>query len=97
MKLHLKELCRELGRAKEEETVPAAGVNPYLLEKVFRPALRGEAPKIAKIDYDQFEEEDISGLYDYYESMWRTSQKLEQFTGAVANLNPIACRNRRFC
>ncbi len=97
MKLHLKELCRELGRAKEEETVPTAGVNPYLLEKVFRPALRGEAPMIRKIDYDQFEEEDIGGLCDYYESMWKTSQKLELFAGAVANLDPVACRNRRFC
>lgn len=97
MKLHLKDLCREFGKAKDEETVPNNGVNPYLLEKVLRPALQGEAPTLGEIDYEQFDLEDIGELSNYYESMWRTAEKLGQFVSAVTSLAPVPSRERQFC
>ncbi len=96
MKLHLKDLCREFGRAKEEETVSKEGVNPYLLEKVLRPALQGEAPMLGDIDYEQFDLEDIGALCDYYECMWKTAEKLGQFVSAVASLAPVPSRKCQF-
>ncbi len=97
MKLHLKDLCREFGRAKNEETVSSEGVNPYLLENVLRPALQGEAPTLGSIDYEQFDVEDIRVLSDYYEKMWEAGKKLGQFVGAVTSLDPVPSRERQFC
>lgn len=97
MKLHLKDLCRAFRQAEEAETTSAEGVNPYLLEKVLRPTLQGKAPMLKDIDYDQFEDSDISELADYCERLENTSRKLEQFVGAVANIRAVPCRSRRFC
>lgn len=97
MKLHLKDLCREFGRVKSGETVPSEGVNPYLLENVLRPTLQGEAPMLGDIDYEQFDLEDIGALSDYYDNMWKDSEKLGQFVAAVASLAPVPSRERQFC
>lgn len=97
MKLHLKDLCREFGRAKDEETVSSKGVNPYLLENVLRPTLQGEAPRLGDIDYEQFELEDIGALSDYYDNIWKDSAKLGQFVRAVTALPPVPSRERQFC
>ena len=97
MKLHLKDLYREFGKAKEGETVPSKEVNPYLLENVLRPALQGEAPMLGDIDYEQFDLKDIGALSDYYDNMWQVAEKLEQFVGAVTSFAPIPGRERRFC
>ncbi len=97
MKLHLKDLCREFGRAKNEETVPSGGVNPYLLENVLRPALQGEAPMLGDIDYEQFDLEDIGALSDYYDKMYTVAEKLGQFVSAVTSLDPVSSRERQFC
>lgn len=97
MKLHLKDLCREFGKAKAEETVPNNGVNLYLLEKVLRPALQGDAPMLGDIDYEQFDLEDIGTLSDYYDNMWKAAEKLGQFVTAAASLDPVPSRERQFC
>ncbi len=97
MKLHLKDLCREFGKAKDEETVPSKGVNPYLLENVLRPVLQGEAPMLGDIDYEQFDLEDIGVLSDYYDKMGAAAEKLGQFVSAVASLDPVPSRERQFC
>ncbi len=97
MKLYLKDLCREFGRAKSEETVPSVGVNPYLLENILRPALQGEAPALGDIDYEQFDLEDIGVLSDYYDKMYTATAKLGQFVSAVASLDPVPSRERQFC
>lgn len=97
MKLHLKDLCCAFGKAEEAETISTEGVNPYLLEQVLWPALRGNAPELKDIDYDQFESEDLSELADYCERLEITSKKLEQFVGAVAGIEAVPCRSRQFC
>lgn len=97
MKLRLKDLCREFGRAKEEESVPSEGINPYLLEKVLRPALQGNAPKLGDIDYEQFDVEDIGALSNYYDNVEKVAEKLGQFVSAAASLPPVPSRERLFC
>ena len=97
MKLHLKDLCRELSGAKDEETVPSKEVNPYLLDNVLRPALRGEAPVFGDIDYEQFDLEDIGVLSNYYDRIWKTSEQLGQLVSAVISLPPVPSRERQFC
>lgn len=97
MKLNLKNLCREFAEAKEAETTPTDGVNPYLLEEVLRPVLRGNSLTLRAIDYNQFEDDDISDLADYCERLEVTSRKLEQFVGAVTLLKAFSSRSRQFC
>lgn len=97
MKLHLKTLCREFHRAEAKDTVPAKEVNPYLLKNVLWPTLQGNAPMLGKIDYDQFDDDDISKLCEYYEKIHDTALKLAQFSDAVMSVEPVPCRSRQFC
>lgn len=97
MKLHLKTLCREFHHAEERETVPRGETNPYLLEKVLWPTLQGNAPLLGEIDYDQFDDDDISKLCGYYEKIHDTALKLAQFSSAAMSIEPVPCRSRQFC
>ena len=52
---------------------------------------------VGDIDYEQFDLEDIGALSDYYDNMWKDSEKLGQFVAAVASLAPVPSRERQFC
>ncbi|MCI8399287.1 MAG: hypothetical protein HFF90_07790 [Oscillibacter sp.] len=97
MKMDLKVLCKQLAQAKEEEVVSTEMCNPYLMEKVLRPLMRNETVLLKDIDFSQFDSEDIREIADYCESLEMEGQKLMQMVGAVANLEPAACKVRRFC
>ena len=97
MKLNLKELSHAFRKLKEEETVSSNGVNSYLLEKVLLPTLQGNAPMLKDIDYSQFEDDDISDLANYCESLMAESNRLMQFVGAVASIEAVPCCSRQFC
>lgn len=97
MKMDMKNLCKLLTQAKEEDAVSAEACNPYLMEKVLRPLMRNETVLLKDVDFSQFEAEDISQITDYYEALEMEGRKLMQIAGAFANLEPIACKVRQFC
>ena len=97
MKMDLNNLCRRLARAREEESVSTRRCNPYLLEEVRRPLMRGEAVRLKSIDFSRFDEEDIHTLAAYYESLEMQGRKLAELVGAIARIEPAACKVRRFC
>ena len=97
MKMDLKCLCGQLSKAKEEEAVSTVNCNPYLLERVLRPLMRQERVLLKDVDFGQFDAEDIQEVAGYYESLEMEGRKLMQLVGAVANLEPAACKTRRFC
>lgn len=97
MKLDLNYLCRKFTAAQEEETVSTRHCNPYLLEQVLRPAMRGAAPRLREIDYAKFDSEDVRTLAEYHEALVRQSLKLAQLVGAAVSLEPVACKARQFC
>lgn len=97
MKLDLNCLCRQFAAAKEEKAVPSEGCNSYLLEQVLRPLMVGKTLRLREIDFSQFDSEDVRTLAGYYENLEMQGQKLSQFVGAVASLEPSACKARRFC
>ena len=97
MKMDLKCLCKHLARAKEEEAVSTANCNPYLLERVLRPLMRQETVLLKDVDFGQFDVEDIQEITGYYESLEMQGRKLMELVGAFANLEPVACKTRRFC
>ena len=97
MKMDLKCLCRQLAKAKEKEAVSTANCNPYLLERVLRPLMWQETVLLKDVDFGQFDAEDIQEVAGYYESLEMEGRKLMQLVGAVANLEPAACKTRRFC
>lgn len=97
MKLNLTNLCREFMALKEGDIMPTDGVNPYLLKSVLRPVMQGNPPILADIDYNQFEDDDISDLADYCAQLEFAARKLEQFVGSVASIKAIAARSRQFC
>ena len=97
MKMNLKALCRAFHKAPEEETVSTRNCNPYLLEQVARPLMRGESLRLRDVDCEQFESDDIRWLAGYCDSLSMQSRKLEQVVGAVASIEPAACKARRYC
>lgn len=97
MKMDLKTLCGLLARTSEEESVSSKDCNPYLLEKVLRPLIRDETVLVKDIDFGQFDADDIPTLVGYYESLEMQGRKLMELAGAVAAIEPVACKTRRFC
>lgn len=97
MKMNLKDLCRQLAQATEEETVSSRDVNSYLLNQVLRPLMREDRIRLKDIDFEQFDSVDIRVLANYYESLEMEGRKLTELTGAIAGMEPMACRARRFC
>ena len=97
MKMDLKCLCGQLSKAKEEEAVSTANCNPYLLERVLRPLMRQERVLLKDVDFGQFDAEDIQEIRGYYESLEMQGRKLMELVGVMANMEPVACKTRRFC
>lgn len=97
MKLNLQLLSASLSRAAPEETVPPAGCNRYLVEKVFRPVSRGEPVLLKDIDYSQFDQEDIDSLENYNCTIDQAARTLANMIGAIAETEPAARHTRRYC
>ena len=97
MKMDLKCLCGQLSKAKEEEAVSTANCNPYLLERVLRPLMLQETVLLKDVDFGQFDAEDIQEIRGYYESLEMQGRELMEFVGVMANMEPVACKARRFC
>lgn len=97
MKMDLKILCGHLVRAGEEKTVSTRNCNPYLLEKVLQPLMREETVLLKDIDFSRFDADDVRDLASYYESLEMQGRTLRQLVGVIANIEPIACKTRRFC
>ena len=59
--------------------------------------MRGETVRLRDVDCEQFECEDIQWVSGYCDSLVMQSRKLEQVVGAVASIDPTACKARRYC
>ena len=96
MKLDLKKFCLLLSQAKEPPKADE-GVNRYLLDHVFAPALSGTAVLIGDIDFSQFDEEDIEILAGYYDSMDDAQRDAARLEAQITGIPPIARKVRAFC
>lgn len=97
MKVDLKSLCNLLAKASEEANVSTESGNIYLLNQVLQPLMQGETVLLKDIDFSRFDGEDIRWLARYYEALEMQGRKLIQIVGAIANIEPAACKARRFC
>lgn len=97
MKMDLKGLCKQLSRAKEEETVSTRDVNKYLLEQVLQPMMQGKKLLLKDIDFSKFDAKDVRWLTGYYESLEMQGRKLAQLVGVIDGIEPAACKIRSFC
>ena len=97
LKLDLNLLQMRFSQAEQTETVSTENVNPYLLEHIIRPLLRGETIRYGDVDYDRFEDEDLRSASGYCDEIGHTEYKLSQLQNDIAGLNPCACKLRTFC
>lgn len=97
MKMDLKGLCGLLDKAKEEESVSSENCNRYLLETVLRPLMRDETVPVKRVDFGQFDTDDIRTLITYYEALEMQGQKLMELVGAISAIKPAASKARQFC
>jgi len=97
MKMDLKLLKTRFFQAAEGPPVSTDGVNPYLLEHILKPHLRGKPVRYGDIDYDAFENDDLYRFSEYCEELNAAGSRLDQFTGTLAAIEPEACKKRTFC
>ena len=97
MKVELKIFCTLLDEANVEESVSSKDCNSYLLHHVLMPLIWGETVFVKNIDFTQFDRDDVHTLADYYESLEMQGRKLMELVGAIAAIEPEACKVRRFC
>lgn len=97
MKLDLKLLSIRFSQAEDQLCVQEDGVNRYLLEHILRPNLEGEFLRLCDIDFNAFDEDDVSVLEDYYESLCKAARELAQFAQTVGRVPPAHKTVRSFC
>lgn len=97
MQVSLQLLQDKLASAPEEETVDSSAVNPYLLNDVLRPLLRGESLRYGDVDYSRFEADDIRALSYYCDCVERMKYRLQGLIGTISSVAPCACTARAFC
>ena len=97
MDLNLKALCAALQKVTPEETVPSDHVNPYLLNEVLTPLLRGVELRYGDIDFSRFNVDDLRSLAGYCEERDRILYKFGNLFKVLDTAAPAACRQRAFC
>ena len=97
MKLNLKLLSTRFSQMEDQPCVPDDGVNRYLVEQVLRPNLEGNLLHLGDIGFDAFDADDVSALEEYYDRLYKASEKLAQFAQTVARVPPAPKDARAFC
>ncbi len=97
MRLDLKLLSIRFSQKKEEPPVPQDGINTYLLENILMPTLDSKDIYLKDVDFTAFDVDDIDKLEDYYNQLYNTGRRLDQFIQTVAQTLPSASSIRSFC
>jgi len=97
MKLDLKLLAESLSRAEPGEAVLVDGCSAYLLDKVFRPISRGEHVRLRDLDYNRFDQGDLSALSEYNDALVKAIQASRERVETIAKIEPVPNRVRKFC
>lgn len=97
MRLDLKLLSIRFSQKKEEPPVPQDGINTYLLENILMPTLDSKDIYLKDVDFTVFDVDDIDKLEDYYNQLYNTGRRLDQFIQTVAQTLPSASSIRSFC
>lgn len=90
-------LLRELRQAEPSEGLSTEDCNPYLLERVLLPMMRGQTVRIGDVDFSLFDEEDVSAAQEYHDRFFSCSYELRRLLRKVAEIEPQASRKRLFC
>ena len=97
MRLDLELLSIRFSQKKEEPPVPQDGISAYLLENILMPALDSKDIYLKDVDFTAFDVDDIDKLEDYYNQLYNTGRRLDQFIQTVAQTLPSASSIRSFC
>lgn len=97
MRLDLELLSIRFSQKKEEPPVPQDGINTYLLENILMPTLDSKDIYLKDVDFTAFDVDDIDKLEDYYNQLYNTGRRLDQFIQTVAQTLPSASSVRSFC
>ena len=97
MKFDVAMLSKNLSAVKEQPTVPAHEVNPYLLEKLILPLCRGEKLCYGQVDFSAFDIDDLRTAAGYSDECDRMSATLESLAEAIIQADAMPCRTRAFC
>lgn len=97
MRLDLELLSIRFSQKKEEPPVPQDGINTYLLENILMPTLDSKDIYLKDVDFTAFDVDDIDKLEDYYNQLYNTGRRLDQFIQTVAQTLPSASSIRSFC
>lgn len=95
-KIDLSAMDHILRDLPEEEMVSTKELNPYLMESVIQPILRGESIRYRDLDYDQFDEMDLQHGYTYCEALDSLTYQLLHLAESIYELDACPITRRTF-
>lgn len=94
--LDLGELCRQLRQAEEHELQFDEELNPYLFHTVLSRVWDEEPIRLEEIDFDQFDQEDLITIIDYYEWHDKLCYKIRRINRELVDILPACAKHRAF-
>lgn len=96
--LNLSDFCQSLKNVTEQKAAAQERevISPYILDELLPLLEQGTYPRLADIDFSQFDEDDPPALARYIEARERVSYDLENFNRSLCLAQPKSCKRRMF-
>ena len=96
MHLDLDVLHYELKQLKDQEPQYEQELNPYLMDTILPSLEREESVKLGEIDFEQFDEEDLLILIDYFDWWEGLQYPIYSFNRRLREIPPSSIKTRAF-
>lgn len=96
MRLDLDVLYHELRQLKEQEPQYEQELNPYLMNTILPRLEREESVALGEIDFEQFDEEDLLILIDYFDWWERLQYPISSLNRRLREIPPSSIKTRAF-
>lgn len=96
MRLDLDVLHHELRQLKEQEPQYEQELNPYLMNTILPRLECEESVALGEIDFEQFDEEDLLILIDYFDWWERLQYPISSLNRRLREIPPSSIKTRAF-
>lgn len=96
IRLDLDVLHHELRQLKEQEPQYEQELNPYLMNALLPRLEREESVKLDEIDFEQFDEEDLFILIDYFNWWERLQYPIFSLNRRLSEIPPSSIKTKAF-
>ena len=97
MMIDLRELVELLTDVKGEQTFGSYPAPEYVLKHIYEPLLQGKKLLFADLDFEAFDEDDLSVLDDWINDREYAFNRLCKLNEHFSNAVPVSAVARAFC